>query len=561
MPDTPSANGGAVPGQAPDDEVGVMLAVRRERTRELVGVARRHIEAGEWDAACRALRRCTVSAWVAEAPELMSSLAIGFASLPEGTTVDAAEAPELMLLFGVLRHTVTGETRAVQSDIRTAVAALLRADTTDPVARLGTLALAAFGQLLVDRPDDAAATLTRGHELLEGLDPAVRTRRRDEVAPAMCDAAVVGVLLDRIPESLPLWQWVSDNVADLSSPLLAQAELGLACGQLILGNTSRVSAAWRARLESGDLTPFEAVREWAGLVGAARALRLLDASQPQAALEQTRRSLALQPDPRLLVTLSLVHVFALLAVRRTDEAVRYVESWTIPSEGARTARRLRRRLSDLIAVFRDHPLEGEPGETDAVPGTVSTVFELLGPVVVDPRYAVEIDRPRLRVSGWMTVAVAQARLGHEHACAESLRQIESISLEHDLGCHYWTAPPSALPELADIARRHGVDGVADRLAQVIAADAAAGRADTPAEPLTDREFEVLALVAAGLSNAEIGKRLFVSPNTVKFHLSRIYRKWSVDSRDEAIASAIAQFGPTALERAVASIAARAAHSD
>lgn len=191
-----------------------MLAIRRERTRELVGVARRHIEAGEWDAACRALRRCTVSAWVAEAPELMSSLAIGFAGLPEGTTVDAAEAPELMLLFGVLRHTVTGETRAVQSDIRTAVAALLRADTTDPVARLGTLALAAFGQLLVDRPDDAAATLTRGHELLEGLDPAVRTRRRDEMAPAMCDAAVVGVLLDRIPESLPLWQWVSDNVAD-----------------------------------------------------------------------------------------------------------------------------------------------------------------------------------------------------------------------------------------------------------------------------------------------------------------------------------------------------------
>ena len=49
------------------------------------------------------------------------------------------------------------------------------------------------------------------------------------------------------------------------------------------------------------------------------------------------------------------------------------------------------------------------------------------------------------------------------------------------------------------------------------------------EPLTEREREVLALVAEGLSNAEIGVRLFMSPLTAKTHVSRILTK--LDARD------------------------------
>jgi len=52
--------------------------------------------------------------------------------------------------------------------------------------------------------------------------------------------------------------------------------------------------------------------------------------------------------------------------------------------------------------------------------------------------------------------------------------------------------------------------------------------------LTPREFEVLRLVADGLTNKEIGARLFLSPKTVEFHLGRAYRKLAVRSRAELI---------------------------
>ena len=56
-------------------------------------------------------------------------------------------------------------------------------------------------------------------------------------------------------------------------------------------------------------------------------------------------------------------------------------------------------------------------------------------------------------------------------------------------------------------------------------------------PLTEREREMLALLADGISNKDIAHRLFVSENTVKFHLKNIYAKLSVTSRVRAIAAA------------------------
>jgi DNA-binding CsgD family transcriptional regulator len=57
------------------------------------------------------------------------------------------------------------------------------------------------------------------------------------------------------------------------------------------------------------------------------------------------------------------------------------------------------------------------------------------------------------------------------------------------------------------------------------------------EPLSEREIEVLQLVAAGLSNQEIARRLVITPGTVKKHLEHIYSKLDVHSRTSAIARA------------------------
>jgi LuxR family maltose regulon positive regulatory protein len=53
------------------------------------------------------------------------------------------------------------------------------------------------------------------------------------------------------------------------------------------------------------------------------------------------------------------------------------------------------------------------------------------------------------------------------------------------------------------------------------------------EPLSERELEVLQLIADGLTNQEVGVRLYLSLNTVKSHTRNIYNKLGVNSRTQA----------------------------
>jgi LuxR family maltose regulon positive regulatory protein len=57
------------------------------------------------------------------------------------------------------------------------------------------------------------------------------------------------------------------------------------------------------------------------------------------------------------------------------------------------------------------------------------------------------------------------------------------------------------------------------------------------EPLSERELEVLQLLAEGLTNQEIGAQLYLSPNTVKVHAHNIYGKLGVNNRAQAGARA------------------------
>jgi LuxR family maltose regulon positive regulatory protein len=57
------------------------------------------------------------------------------------------------------------------------------------------------------------------------------------------------------------------------------------------------------------------------------------------------------------------------------------------------------------------------------------------------------------------------------------------------------------------------------------------------EPLSEREIEVLQLIAEGLSNQEVAARLYLSPHTVKVHARKIYGKLGAGSRTQAIAKA------------------------
>lgn len=56
------------------------------------------------------------------------------------------------------------------------------------------------------------------------------------------------------------------------------------------------------------------------------------------------------------------------------------------------------------------------------------------------------------------------------------------------------------------------------------------------EQLSDREKQVVALLVDGLSMAQVGRRLFISPSTVSFHLGRIYAKTGINSRHRLTAA-------------------------
>lgn len=57
------------------------------------------------------------------------------------------------------------------------------------------------------------------------------------------------------------------------------------------------------------------------------------------------------------------------------------------------------------------------------------------------------------------------------------------------------------------------------------------------QPLTPRERDVIALLAEGLSNKEIGYRLGISPDTAKFHVGRVIDKLDATGRTDAVAHA------------------------
>jgi DNA-binding NarL/FixJ family response regulator len=79
--------------------------------------------------------------------------------------------------------------------------------------------------------------------------------------------------------------------------------------------------------------------------------------------------------------------------------------------------------------------------------------------------------------------------------------------------------------------------VATKLVQYLS-----GRSGTPAgkaaEALTDRELQVLALVAHGLTNRAIGRKLGISDRTVQGHLANIFVKLDAASRTEAVMAAV-----------------------
>jgi DNA-binding CsgD family transcriptional regulator len=111
----------------------------------------------------------------------------------------------------------------------------------------------------------------------------------------------------------------------------------------------------------------------------------------------------------------------------------------------------------------------------------------------------------------------------------------------------WRDPGAWAREALDFFDALGIVSIANackrvmRKAGVPVPRAGRGTANVPAAVaalgVTSREMDVLALVAEGLSNAEIGKRLFLSPRTIETHVASLCRKTQVGGRVQLVALA------------------------
>ncbi|MBX0328006.1 LuxR C-terminal-related transcriptional regulator, partial [Oscillochloris sp. ZM17-4] len=140
-------------------------------------------------------------------------------------------------------------------------------------------------------------------------------------------------------------------------------------------------------------------------------------------------------------------------------------------------------------------------------------------------------------------ALAHAARGDERPALAPLRRALALAAPEGY-CQIFLDEGPPLARLLATALAEGSEpAYVRRLLAAFAAaapvpEASASDPDTPeVEPLSEREREVLGLIAEGLTNQDVADRLYLSPHTVKVHTRNIYAKLGVASRTQAVARA------------------------
>ncbi len=158
--------------------------------------------------------------------------------------------------------------------------------------------------------------------------------------------------------------------------------------------------------------------------------------------------------------------------------------------------------------------------------------------ILDEVWGPAVSTERLVVQGNVLVlrALAEARSGRVDAAVETMRR----ALDLCSGPGYIRVFVEQGPAIQPLVERAAARAEnRDFVTRVLASFDAAPKAQPSGAPdaLSERELEVLQLVAAGASNQDAARKLFIAPSTVKKHLENIYAKLEVGGRTEAIARA------------------------
>jgi len=138
-------------------------------------------------------------------------------------------------------------------------------------------------------------------------------------------------------------------------------------------------------------------------------------------------------------------------------------------------------------------------------------------------------RPDVRVIALTTYADDESVLGALRAGARGYLTKDASSEDIRRAILTVAAGEAALDPSV---QHHVVDALWGEPERPVDPDPTAG--SSLPDDLTPREVEVLALIAEGLTNAEIAERLFVSPTTVKSHINHLFTKAGLRDRTQAV---------------------------
>ena len=190
---------------------------------------------------------------------------------------------------------------------------------------------------------------------------------------------------------------------------------------------------------------------------------------------------------------------------------------------------VRSGLSTVLAVYDDMQLVGEARDGEEA----LRLCERLQPDVV----LMDLLMPKM--DGVAATRVIKERWPQIQVIAlTSFKEKEYVEGALKAGASGYLLKNVSAEELVNAIRRAaaGQPSLSPEAAQVLIQKV--NEPPPPGQDMTDREKEILALMVEGLSNNEIADRLFVSPSTVKFHVSNVLSKLGVTGRTEAVALAI-----------------------
>jgi DNA-binding CsgD family transcriptional regulator/tetratricopeptide (TPR) repeat protein len=290
----------------------------------------------------------------------------------------------------------------------------------------------------------------------------------------------------------------------------------------------RLSEAQELVTAAGDATARAPGATWVEPLASARIELELLRDSPDNALNEAVRALVQGGDHEYVAFTARLHALGARAAAQIAERARAGGDEAAAAESAHRARRLLERLEDLVAPA-EHPR--------GTPPPASLAYRDL--------CAAEAARAAGTATAAQWGAIAQ-RVGEG-----AMRLEEAYARLREAECHVLEgentlAAESVAAGLA-IARACGATWLQDQLTALARRGRILLPAAEPASPappaetdqlgLTERELAVLELVAAGLTNREIGEQLFMATKTASVHVSRILTKLGVSSRVEAATAA------------------------